>query len=412
MKKLLLTTMALLGLFFISESFAQVGVGTNQPDKSSALDIVSTKRGLLIPRLDIPDLNAAAPVNNPAHSLLVFNKGNNGDTPEGFYWWNNDEGEWKAVTAEVIPGDDAVDINGDDFIDAQFDAADNQWNLSFTGGVADQVLVTDENGDPEWIPIEDIMNDLQVDGENGITVDDGPDGERIVKLGGELNPGVTEIITDGDNAQLAITDLINITDDYEDILDADEDIFVVVMQDNGILQKIHIDEFLEEVDLDFINGLTQDGDEVKLGGDLIEPTFINTDSVEGNNLAITGLQEESAESFVTVDENGVLRTAQKSVSFGYPTGGDVTDGTGYSVYTLEVLVEVDINDIGNSDLLLNLPPAGDVEGQVISIKLSDGDEADNYLSIRDNGTEIAYGALPHQMWTFKSNGNNWRLVGQ
>src|SRR5690625_6791148 len=63
----------------IEKAYAQQGIGTLHPDKSAALEMVSTKRGLLIPRIDIPDLTAPAPVTNPAHSLLVFNTGASGD---------------------------------------------------------------------------------------------------------------------------------------------------------------------------------------------------------------------------------------------------------------------------------------------------------------------------------------------
>lgn len=42
--------------------FAQVGVGTATPDASAQLDVKSGDKGILIPRLDIADLNTAAPV--------------------------------------------------------------------------------------------------------------------------------------------------------------------------------------------------------------------------------------------------------------------------------------------------------------------------------------------------------------
>ncbi|HLS30880.1 MAG TPA: hypothetical protein VK021_08495, partial [Flavobacteriaceae bacterium] len=82
--------------------FAQQGIGTNVPDKSAALEIVSNQRGLLIPRFAIPDLEQGAPVTDPAHALLVFNNGEGVTTEPGFYWWdenaNTGAGAWKAVT--------------------------------------------------------------------------------------------------------------------------------------------------------------------------------------------------------------------------------------------------------------------------------------------------------------------------
>jgi hypothetical protein len=48
---------------------AQVGIGTTTPDASSALDITSTTKGLLIPRMTNAQLQA---ISNPAPGLLVF----------------------------------------------------------------------------------------------------------------------------------------------------------------------------------------------------------------------------------------------------------------------------------------------------------------------------------------------------
>lgn len=65
---------------------AQVGINTTTPNSSSMLDIESTDKGLLIPRISIPNLNAAAPVTSPAISLLVYNT--NVTTGVGFHYWD------------------------------------------------------------------------------------------------------------------------------------------------------------------------------------------------------------------------------------------------------------------------------------------------------------------------------------
>ena len=58
----------LLTLSLISN--AQVGIGTNSPNASAQLDISSTSKGLLLPRLTTAQINAIA---NPEPGLLVFN---------------------------------------------------------------------------------------------------------------------------------------------------------------------------------------------------------------------------------------------------------------------------------------------------------------------------------------------------
>lgn len=81
-------------LLFGTAISGQVGIQTNTPDASSALDIVSTNRGLLIPRVTLTsNLNNASPVTSPATGLMVFNSGAN--QPIGFYYWNGSA--WTAV---------------------------------------------------------------------------------------------------------------------------------------------------------------------------------------------------------------------------------------------------------------------------------------------------------------------------
>lgn len=53
--------------------FAQIGVNTTNPDTSSILDISSTNKGLLIPRMSAFDVQA---IKNPRNSLLVYDTTN------------------------------------------------------------------------------------------------------------------------------------------------------------------------------------------------------------------------------------------------------------------------------------------------------------------------------------------------
>lgn len=91
---------------------AQVGINTTTPHSSSMLDITSTNKGLLVPRVSIPNLNAAAPVVAPAVSLLVYNT--NTTTGTGFHYWNGSQ--WIPFTGAadndwVIVGNDMYNGN-------------------------------------------------------------------------------------------------------------------------------------------------------------------------------------------------------------------------------------------------------------------------------------------------------------
>ncbi len=76
---------------------AQVGINTTNPHSSSMLDIESTDKGLLIPRISIPNLNVTAPVTTPALSLMVYNT--NITTGVGFHYW--DGTKWTPFTGGI-----------------------------------------------------------------------------------------------------------------------------------------------------------------------------------------------------------------------------------------------------------------------------------------------------------------------
>ncbi|PHR98270.1 MAG: hypothetical protein COA80_05635 [Leeuwenhoekiella sp.] len=69
-------------------AFSQVGIGTTSPDNSSILDLSSSNRGLLIPRLNLVATSNTAPVSSPAEGLLVYNLATVNDVTPGLYYWN------------------------------------------------------------------------------------------------------------------------------------------------------------------------------------------------------------------------------------------------------------------------------------------------------------------------------------
>ena len=73
--------------------FCQVGVNTTTPLPGSILDVESSEKGVLLPRLDITDLGTIAPVTGGAtQSLLVYNT--NSTTGEGFHYWDVAADKW------------------------------------------------------------------------------------------------------------------------------------------------------------------------------------------------------------------------------------------------------------------------------------------------------------------------------
>lgn len=68
---------------------AQVGVGTTTPDPSSELDVTSTNRGFLMPRVALTSTTDTATITGTeATSLLVYNTATVADVTPGFYYWD------------------------------------------------------------------------------------------------------------------------------------------------------------------------------------------------------------------------------------------------------------------------------------------------------------------------------------
>ncbi|SDR09431.1 hypothetical protein SAMN05421664_3513 [Chryseobacterium soldanellicola] len=87
----------LLLIFPVINLYSQVGIGTSSPSTSAVLDITSTNKGALIPRLALIATNNKAPLSgNIPNGTLVFNTISNGTDATavfpGVYQWNN--GEW------------------------------------------------------------------------------------------------------------------------------------------------------------------------------------------------------------------------------------------------------------------------------------------------------------------------------
>ncbi|TKB98150.1 autotransporter outer membrane beta-barrel domain-containing protein [Pedobacter cryotolerans] len=95
MKRVLLL-ISFITLFQLTK--AQQGFGTNNPAPSSVIDMVSTNKGFLVPRVSLTSLIVSAPINSPADALTVFNTATTGVAPNnvtpGYYYWSSAETKW------------------------------------------------------------------------------------------------------------------------------------------------------------------------------------------------------------------------------------------------------------------------------------------------------------------------------
>lgn len=88
--------------------YAQQGFGTEKPNKASVIDMSSTTKGMLIPRVALTSTTNFAPVTgiaaadqHTANSLLVYNTATAGDVTPGYYYWEKPTvaatGKWVRI---------------------------------------------------------------------------------------------------------------------------------------------------------------------------------------------------------------------------------------------------------------------------------------------------------------------------
>ncbi len=453
MKKLLFYFVIAFAILSSSGMMAQQGFGTNMPDKSAAVDIVSTKRGMLIPRIELTATSVAAPVTTPATSLLVYNTNTAGDVTPGFYYW--DGAKWVRFmdtdsnhTTTVVGGQGII-VTPD-----TTDPNNTEYTVSVDPGASDEmVLVTIENPDwgqpdepqfiTEWVAYSEFIDDL-IGASNGLTYNAAT---NEIELGGALTRDTT-IDTDEHDLTFNVGNgtegsvifdvaangtlhfdvdadgVIQITGDGVAALDMDvddmTDVTVAVMSSSGVLQKIPLEDLLAQTTYTADSGLTMTGNNVQLGGDLTQATTITTDgntfeiATDGTGtLAITGLEAATAANTIVVADatTGVLRTVKRSISEATTATLNVANITDYSPYVQEVNVATTLA-AADIDVVL---PAASVEnrGQVVNIRITNGDDShDGYLNIKVGTNILTWGAMPYQGWIVKSDGDEWVVVGR
>ena len=80
-------------------SFAQVGIGTSTPTASAQLDVTSSNKGFLPPRIALTSVTDVSTISSPASGLLVYNTSSAGSSPNnvtpGYYYY--DGTKWQRI---------------------------------------------------------------------------------------------------------------------------------------------------------------------------------------------------------------------------------------------------------------------------------------------------------------------------
>jgi hypothetical protein len=96
---------SIIALFYSAVIFAQVGVGTNTPNASAMLDVTSTSKGFLQPRVALTGSSDSTTIASPAAGLMIYNTATAGTgasavTP-GLYYYSGSAWQRLANQAEV-----------------------------------------------------------------------------------------------------------------------------------------------------------------------------------------------------------------------------------------------------------------------------------------------------------------------
>ena len=84
----------LAAVLLTATTVAQVGINTETPDASAALDITSTTGGLLVPRMTAAQRDA---INPAATGLMIYQT----DGTAGFYYYNGSS--WATLGSATSP---------------------------------------------------------------------------------------------------------------------------------------------------------------------------------------------------------------------------------------------------------------------------------------------------------------------
>src|SRR5690554_3913436 len=379
MKKILLSAAFAFAILSSTDVLAQQGFGTNEPDKSAVADIVSTQRGLLIPRISIPDLDAAAPVNNPATSLFVYNT--NTTSGEGFYYW--DGAKWVRFVSSnteqtvVVAEGENVQVN------TAVTGNTTTYTVGVKGGTNDgQVLVTkiDNSGpDPvtttEWVDPNDFVLDALTAG-NAIGIDLDVNGDIEIKFNGTLTEDTT--IATGTH-DLAITGL----EDISATFDADTH-NIVVMGADGVLKITSPKSLIEDV--------------------------IDNGDLEAKDLTTDGkIVVGSIAPFDTTSENAVLVATHLSIAENSITSVDIQNGT---IQPVDIAAPgaPDLGEAGDENMVL----VTDENGNVTWVEQSELANKDNYIFTaplnKDAGTANTTGGLDYAVTIANANGTTLGVV--
>ena len=185
---------------------SQVGVGTPFPNNSAQLDIVSSDKGMLIPRLALSNSTDAVNITGGnVLSLLVFNIAKAGDLTPGFHYW--DGNKWQRLTNT----DDLMTI-----IDNVTDVLIDNQDGTFTHTASDGTLTTFDANTTTIVDNGAGTYIITNDNGNTITLDVIGDVVTNIQNQGDIYDEIITVITANETLTVLGMNADGINLDYQD----------------------------------------------------------------------------------------------------------------------------------------------------------------------------------------------------
>jgi len=161
---------------YVGVIHAQVGIGTPLPDASAQLDLVSSDKGFLVPRVSLTGSTDATTITNGnVSSLLVFNIATTSDVTPGYYYWDgikwlriastDDLGLVETLTTLTDNLDDTFTYKSEDNTLTTFIGTDDQ-NLTGATLTGTSLQIDIENGTSQTVDLASIQDGTGTDNQN------------------------------------------------------------------------------------------------------------------------------------------------------------------------------------------------------------------------------------------------------
>jgi hypothetical protein len=145
-------------------TFAQVGIGTDNPAASAALEVSSSSnnKGILIPRITAAQKDA---ISNPAEGLMIYQT----SAPSGFYYYSGTG--WKLMITQTNIDSKVDKVGGKELSSNDYTTAEKTKLAAITGtNTGDQTTITGNSGTATKLATPRNINGVAFDGTTDITV--------------------------------------------------------------------------------------------------------------------------------------------------------------------------------------------------------------------------------------------------